>query len=365
VPDTTRLLVEVDGNALSDDDLRGLTEIQVEEATEIADAATLVASLEANASGEWTSVLDPLLTPLTKVAIQVSRGETTYRFEGASTEAHWTINPQGDSLLSITAVDRTLELDNEEKIVAWPGCSDSVIAETIFTSYGFEIQVDSTPDNPDPDVHVVLQRGSDLTFVRELAAKWGYAAFLEAGEAGVTGHFHPIDPLAEPQGELALGFGSDAQNVSAGVRLLDGHRVKISRIPALSDSPQDAESAGDDQAQGAHSLAAQAIVLLTPGDVSGELDPSSTAEGLARHSAFAAHLDVEVDADRVGLMLRARKPVLVRGLGNALSGRYLVDRVRHIVTLDRHRQQLSLSRNALGLSGDEPFGATGGIGVLS
>jgi hypothetical protein len=362
VPDT-RVKVEVDGNALSDDDLRSLTEIQVEEATRIADAATLVAALQADSSGEWTSVLDPLLTPFTPVVVQVSRGDVTYRFEGASTEARWTIAPEGSSLLSITAVDHTLDLDNEEKIAAWPGSSDSTIAETIFSTYGYDAEVETTPDSPDPDVHVVLQRGSDLAFLRALAEKWGYEMYLEASDIRVTGHFHPVDPLAEPQGELALGFGADAQNVAASVQLLEGHRVKVSRIPALSDSSQDAESAGDDQAQGSSSLADQAVVLLTPGDVAGEVDPSSTAQGLARRSAFAMRLNVEIDADRVDLMLRARRPVLVRGLGNALSGRYMVDSVRHVVTLDRHRQHVSLLRNALGLNGDEPFGVTAGIGL--
>jgi hypothetical protein len=305
-----------------------------------------------------------LLTPFTPVAVEISRGDVTYRFEGASTEARWSIAPEGDSTLSITAVDHTLDLDNEEKIVAWPGSSDSTIAETIFSTYGYEPDVETTPDSPDPDVHVVLQRGSDLAFLRALAGKWGYEMYLEASDTRITGHFRPVDPLAEPQGELALGFGSDAQNVAASVQLLDGHRVKVSRIPALSDSSQDAESAGDDQAQGSESLADKAVVLLTPSDVAGEVDPSSTAEGLARRSAFGMRLSVEVDADRVDLMLRARKPVLVRGLGNALSGRYLVDSVRHVVTLDRHRQQVTLLRNAMGLSGDEPFGATSGIGGL-
>ncbi len=101
---------------------------------------------------------------------------------------------------------------------------------------------------------------------------------------------------------------------------------------------------------------------MTPDDVTGEIDPSSTADALARHSAFAVQLTVEIDADRVGQLLRARRPVLVGGLGTSLSGRWLVERVRHIVTLERHRQQLTLIRNALGLTGDEPFGSTGANG---
>ena len=58
-------------------------------------------------------------------------------------------------------------------------------------------------------------------------------------------------------------------------------------------------------------------------------------------------------------MLRAKRTVLVRGLGSSLSGLYLVERVRHVIGVDRHRQQLTLVRNALGLKGNEPFGGGG------
>jgi hypothetical protein len=58
-------------------------------------------------------------------------------------------------------------------------------------------------------------------------------------------------------------------------------------------------------------------------------------------------------------MLRAKRTVLVKGLGSALSGLYLVERVRHVLTVDSHRQHVELARNALGLKGDEPFGGGG------
>ena len=102
----------------------------------------------------------------------------------------------------------------------------------------------------------------------------------------------------------------------------------------------------------------------SPAAASGSTSPTTSvgarrtvaaATGLARESAFAVRLTTVIDTDAVGLLLRARRTVLVRGLGTTLSGRYLVSRVRHSVTTDRHVQQLSLVRNALGLKGDEPF----------
>jgi len=361
MPDT-QLLIELDGEPLAGEDLDQVLDVQVEESLDEADALTLVARLEPGTDGEWRCPLDPLLTPRTPVVVEVSRGEAAYRFEGLSTEIAWQLDARRSSRLTVKAVDRTLELDLEEKVVAWPGTAESAIAEAIFSAYGLESEVEDTPSAPDPDVHVLIQRSSDWSFVRELAGRWGYAAYLEA-EAGVlTGHFHAVDPLADPQGQLALGFGGDALDVQVEADLVAGQRVRAARIPVLSDGVQSADSAGDDEAQGLSSLGGQATVLLSPEDVWGEVEPLAAATGLARRSAFAVRLTVEVDTAGVGLLVRARRTLLVQGLGASLSGLYLVERVRHELRSDRHRQRLTLARNALGLTGDEPFGdATGGI----
>src|SRR5207253_3253728 len=120
-----KLLVQIDGRTLSAGDLSAIAEIQVEEASDLADAATLVANLVPDGSGEWTSILDRLLEPSTPVVIQITRGNAGYRFEGKPAVASWTIDPEGSSQISVNVLDRTLELDAEEKIVAWPGSQDS------------------------------------------------------------------------------------------------------------------------------------------------------------------------------------------------------------------------------------------------
>lgn len=194
-------------------------------------------------------------------------------------------------------------------------------------------------------------------------AKWGYAAYLEADGDLVAGHFHPLDLLAAPQAVLALGFGGDATRVSVQARLTGGNHVEVARIPALSSSPQTAASAGDDDLQGLYPLTGQSTVLLAPGDVDGEVDARAVATGLARRSGLAATLSAELDADATGFLLRARRTVLVKGLGSSLSGRYLVQRVRHVVSTGSHRQEVTLVRNALGLTGNEPFGPGLGLGL--
>jgi hypothetical protein len=356
---TSTLLVEIDGTELSTEDLESMVDVTVEEATDEADAATLVARVTPTPDGEWTSILDPLTAPRTPLVVQVASGDVTYRFDGYSTEAAWVIDANGGSRITVKALDRSVELDAEEKVAAWPGTTDSGIAQAVFSSYGLAAEVEETPAAPDPDVHVVLQRGTDWAFVRSLARKWGYSAYLEADDSGVTGHFHPLDPLADPQAELSLAFGGDALRVEVTADLIAGESVTADRVPALSSSSQSATSAGDDEAQGATSLGGQVAVLLAPTDVDGEVDPTEATAARARRTAFGATLTAEVATDHVGVLFRARRTALVKGLGTSLSGRYVVSKVRHVVSLSGHTQHLTLSRNALGLSGDEPFDGGG------
>lgn len=359
MPNST-LALEIDGNPLSPDDLAAVVEVVAEEATDMADAMSVVVVIEPGTDGKWPSLLDPLVTPLTAVKATVANSGVSYHFDGRSTEAAWELNASGASKLTVKAVDRSLDMDREEKVVAWPGNSDSTIATALFSNHGFSAQVDDTGPGPDPDVHVVLQRGSDWALLRALAGKRGYAAFLEADGSQVTGHFRALDPLADPQGELALGFGGDAQRVMVQARLTAGRHVAVSRLRALSDGTDHAEADGDDRAQGSESLGGVTTFLLAPIDVVGEVDADQTATGVARQSAFGVTLSAEIDVPTTGKMLRARRTVLVKGLGDTLSGRYLVQRVRHHVTTTTHRQGVTLVRNALGLKGDEPFGADGG-----
>ena len=111
--------------------------------------------------------------------------------------------------------------------------------------------------------------------------------------------------------------------------------MQASRIPALSDAPQAGDSAGDDEAQGLVSLGGQATVLLAPADVGGEVEPLAAAQRAgpsARRSPSGS--TAEVDTAGVGLLLRARRTVLVQGLGSSLSGLYLVERVRHVLGVE-------------------------------
>lgn len=355
----TRLRLEVAGRELPAADLADVLEVAVEEATDSADALTVTARLDAGATGAWRSVLDPLTVARTAVVLNLRNGDRDYRFVGETAQADWRIDPGMASRLTVQALDATHAMDREEKVVAHSG-SDSSIVRGIFGAHGLNADVRDTPAGPDGDVHVVLQRGSDWAFVRSLARKWGYDAYVESGTGRGTGHFHPPTPLAGGQATLALGYGGAGGEVAVQVNLTGSQALRAVRLDPLRAAKVSGSDPGTGQAQGARSLGGQVTLLLAPDDVDGELDPQAAAEGLARNSAFTATLTTQVDVTATGLLLRARRPVTVAGLGPVLSGSWLVDRVRHVVTPAGHRAAVTLVRNALGVDGGR-----GGGSVLS
>jgi hypothetical protein len=82
------------------------------------------------------------------------------------------------------------------------------------------------------------------------------------------------------------------------------------------------------------------------------------AQAMVDRSAWAITAEGDLDTSAYGSMLRARRPVLVRGLGQRFSGAYYVERVQHLLNGDTYSQHCSLRRNATGLQGTEAFAST-------
>ncbi len=347
----TKLTVRADGEDVTEALLRAGAQVEVEEAIDEADAASITVGVESGADGEWTSLLDDLAAPDGALTITIEGADASYSFIGVVVGAQWTLDRDGPSSLVVRALDRSVEMDREERVVPWPGTADSAIASTIFGSYGFAAEVETTPSGPDPDAFTPIQRATDLTFLRSLAAKWGFSAYLEADGDKVVGHFHPIDPLAAPAATLRLGFGGDATRSEVALELDGGGAVRADRIPVLSDGAVSGEGDGSDQLQGDEAIATARTVLLGPGDVEGEIDPSAAATAHARTIAFGVTLTAATDPILRGPLVRARRTVDVHGLGTRLSGLYLVERVRHKLSSERHGQEITLVRNALTAGG--------------
>jgi hypothetical protein len=96
-------------------------------------------------------------------------------------------------------------------------------------------------------------------------------------------------------------------------------------------------------------------VLLSRTSLAQTGELQTYAQAVVDRSAWAITADGELNTVAYGGLLRAKRPVNVRGAGRQFSGTYYVEKVLHTITGDGYTQRFTLRRNALGLVGKERF----------
>ena len=376
MPDT-RLLVEIDGDRRGRRGPRAsCSSVQVEEALDEADAATLVAARSRpapTASGRACSTR--CSTPRTPLVVQViARRGRRYRFDGLLDRGDLAASTRTGALAADRQGGRpharARPRGEGRRLAGHVGQRDR--RGDLRRATASRPRSRRRPTGPTRTCTSLLQRGTDLAFLRSLAAKWGYAVYLEAD--GGAGH-RPLPPArpARRARRASSRSASAATRSSVHGAARSSRRASACRPPGSRRSPtapQSGDSAGDDQAQGPHvARRAARRVLLAPADVDGEVDPLAAATG-ARPRGRRSRVAARPRGRRrpaSGSCVRARRPDPRAGarlvaVGPATWSSACGTRSR----VERHRQQLTLVRNALGLTGDEPFGARalGGLAVI-
>jgi phage protein D len=80
------------------------------------------------------------------------------------------------------------------------------------------------------------------------------------------------------------------------------------------------------------------------------------AQSVVDRSSWSIVADGELNTVAYAKVLRAKQPVMVRGVGKQFSGRYYVEKVHHTISGDgAWVQRFTLRRNAVGLTRREDF----------
>ncbi len=99
------------------------------------------------------------------------------------------------SYLEVRGSDTAITMDREASSTIWTDVTDSD-AVSILSSYGLVPDVDSTSAGHYETKHVMVQRESDLSFVRRLARRNGFIFWVTCDPSGIeTAHFRkpPVD----------------------------------------------------------------------------------------------------------------------------------------------------------------------------
>ena len=385
-----------DGEAAEDELYADVLELVIDERAADATTVQLKLATTLDEDGEWTYLSDDRLALFAPVAVSLGYEEgsgiagaiggllgaggnegVTPLFAGhvAGVDVSLGSSP-GQTTLTVSLVDASLLMGLEEKVAVWRDLSDGEVIERIVADYADSTDVDTTETVHQENDYVLVQRGTDLQFVRMLARRNGlefaFAVDPDSGDVVATCKTPQLDDA--PQPALAIQFGDESNLTSFAVRV-DGRRplsVKVVQTDIRGKSPIEAQVAdasltplgADDLA----SLARGSIEsLASPAQAASQLlllgAPSSNATELETF-ALAARDEAgwfmtatgEINCDAYGAVLRPRGTVLVKGAGDRFSGAYYVVRVTHTLTSDgRYAQRFEARRNARGLDGSELF----------
>ena len=117
------------------------------------------------------------------------------------------------SYVDVMGSDTSIVMDREVKAKVWDAVHDSDVVGQIVAVHGFVADAEATPSVHAEDKHTLVQRDSDLRFIRRLARRNGCLFWLTADPMGVqTAHFRrpPLD--GAPAAKLAINLANPNLN---------------------------------------------------------------------------------------------------------------------------------------------------------
>src|ERR1017187_874411 len=343
-----------------------IQQLEVEDHVDMADMVRLSVAIGIrDGCVSWNVVDENILQRLTKLRIDVNAGsgktEPLIEAYVIETDAGFANQP-GQSMLNVVAMEPTVKMNLKETVRPWPNMADSDIAEEIFRDYKFTAVVDATQPARDEIDHTEIQRGTDIQFLQSLAMRNGFECYVELNpQTGqVEGHFHKPRLQQTSQGVLSVNLGpaTNVNSFNAKFDMLKPAMVAAKNVDVHAREQQsaDSQSLGDKQLGSASTVADDSRQVLLGGTglaETGELQTAAQAE--VDRSSWAITAEGDVNTVAYGDVLRAKRPVEVRGVGLQFSGTYYVEQVLHTFNGDGYTQHFSLRRNAAGLTGSENF----------
>jgi hypothetical protein len=342
-----------------------IMQLEIEESADRPGTLLLRLPADRTSHGDLQFVGDGTFEPMTNVAVTLTPGGPAARaqcvFDGYVLA--WRLHlarASTSSAIDISAQDASWLMNLDDHVTEWEGMTDGQVANAIFAGYGFRPAPGNVAnDSPShqPDAHTLLQRGTDLQFLRSLARRNG--KLLRVGCTGPpglrTGYFVSPDVAGPPAATISL-VNQDrwtTETLDFEWDVMRPTQVTASQV----DLTQAAESGVEvtstrsglgplDQRPYPTYLGRTAKLLLTaPADVA---ELSQRGSAVLAESGFFARCTGEADVDRLGAVLRPGTVVTIAGAGNLHSGKWLVWQVRHSFAPDGWTVRFTLTRNAIG-----------------
>jgi phage protein D len=370
MPNAFRLLF--DGQPATDDFYTQLSSVEVEESLDMPGAFELELPVSRSTSGDLSFINDSQFQPYVNVAVVALADKEPAEciFDGFVLASKLHLESGAiNSKLRVWGQDASWLMNLEEKVKEWTDVTDGTVANSIFGDYGFTPAPENTDgDSPShtEDVNTLMQRATDIQFLRMLAKRAGKFVRVACGsEPGTrTGYF--VRPTLDGDPVVTLQATDKDQCNVDGIDLeWDVTRPsEVAARQALISSDDEDGASGDATESGLSPLSDRDLptfagrpnkaLLTSAASEAGDL--SLRAKALLTDAGWFARCEGQTDLARLKKVLRAGTVVAIAGAGSVHSGKYLVWSVRHTINQDAHIMKFSLVRNAVGSP------ATGGGG---
>lgn len=338
--------------------------LEIEENADLPGAIQLTMPVARSEAGDLTLVNDHAFQPFANLAVVVTAQDKSPEciFDGHVLSQKLHLDQGAASArLTVFGQDVSWKMNLEEKVKEWGNVTDGLVANSIFDDYGFEVADKNTDDDSGEhteDNHTLMQRSSDIQFLRMLARRAGKLCRVACGsEAGKhTGYF--VTPRLDGDPSVTLSLqAQDGPQIDGLDFEWDVTRPTsvVARTAVFDDSDEDGVQ-GDTHDSGLPLLADRSladftgmtmtVALTAAADDADEL--RRRAASLLREGDFFARCSGTVDLDVLGQVLRVGTLARVTGAGAVNSGKYFVWSVRHTIQPAKYTMSFVLVRNAVG-----------------
>lgn len=370
---TGRIALYRDGAPIGARTLSRLTELELRQGDDGIGMLRLRFALAQGADGTYPLLDAEGMEPGTELSLALAApgGSDQRMFTGylAFLRPHFEAI-EANSYVDVVAHDPAILLDAEERVASYPDASDADAAQEILSRYGITLEATPTDAQSAEDDHLLIQRSTDWRFLNDLSERNGYTVFFQTdpNDGTLKCVFGPPDLEAPPQADLTIlrenanltwidfqiSHTQPAQRVASAIDTLAKRLVRVdadTEVPVLGEELFNQQAAEGLSRVG--SVTAQKFLRgATPRDTA----LNAHARGQMASDSHAIEARGELDPGLYRNLLRPHAPVLIKGVGDRLSGIYYVRSVRTLMTEGELNQSFVAVTNALGRSGAEEFG---------
>ena len=370
---TPRFSIEIDGTRLPGAALGKLDGLELSEADNSPARLAMRFRLGQGADGTYALLDDGPFAPGAEIRLTLAApgGSDQILFAGylSHLRPHFE-EPEANSYLEVLAADPAMVLAAEERVASYPDAADSDAASEIAGRYGYQTKMEDTSAQLAADDMLLIQRADDWTFLRHLAARNGFVAFFEPDpqSGDPICHFHPRNTGDAPQADLTIlrentnlswidfevAHDRPEKRVAFAIDAVAKRRVRA-------DGEARPEPMGEgllttEAAEGLGRAGATGSLRFLRGALPRDAALNADADGRGAEDHLAVEARGALDPALYRGLLRPHRTVLIKGVGDRLSGSYYVQELRTEMKDGTLSQSFVAVSNALGRKGGEAFG---------